>query len=117
MRPEDVPAEWVEAGKRAHTIYPIPLTIPAKLPTRDEAWELQIRWILAAVAPAIALAEREACAKMADEQGKLLRAFGEQRIAAGIPITHPLGVAAYQLRALAADDIAAAIRARTGEPT
>lgn len=60
MKPEDVPKDWVDMGKKAHTLFPRLPRIPMPpYPTSEDARELLIREILAVVAPLIAAAERE----------------------------------------------------------
>lgn len=69
MNPEDVPTELVELGMKAHTLFPRLPRIPMPpFPTSDDARKLLIREIIAAVAPLIAKAERERCAKVAEDR-------------------------------------------------
>lgn len=57
MKPEDVPDEWVEAGEWGWD----------NIADADVRQEDYVRAIIAAAAPQIAAAEREACAKVADD--------------------------------------------------
>jgi hypothetical protein len=64
MKVEDVPDEWVALGSKAHALYS-PLLVapmPARVPSREEMWEAQVRWIIAAVAPLIRRAALEEAA-------------------------------------------------------
>jgi hypothetical protein len=65
MRPEDVPEEWVWAFEDAR--YP-----------KDATAKQRLRWQLAAVAPLIAAAEREACARVAQQTGYELENLDER---------------------------------------
>jgi len=70
MKVEDVPDEWVALGSKAHALYS-PLLVapmPARVPSREEMWEAQVRWIIAAVAPLIRAATLEEAAGVADTE-------------------------------------------------
>ena len=86
MKPEDVPDEWVAAARVAGNNAP---------------WGDIYRYALAAVAPLVAMAERDTCAAMVDDY---------QRKLADMSGTVPGVVEA------ACVTIATAIRARGGKP-
>jgi hypothetical protein len=112
MRPEDVPAEWVEVAAEAAWKDGNPhATLDMMPPWMREIGNRRMRAAIAAVASAIALAERERCARGADDEPEpdgpipddIARHSKEILVRAAVRATK--------------NNIAAAIRARTGEPT
>lgn len=63
----EIPQEWVELGKKAHTMRLLPTPkASGEFPTADDVFEMHVRMILAAVIPLVQAAEREACAEVVD---------------------------------------------------
>ena len=109
MKPEDVPAKWVEAGGRAIANARI-IGGMANLPfAEQEQCYWQARYALAVVAPLIAAAEREACAKVAEDMAEAWAKEWRDSLKAS---SHTEG------QSDGADEVAAAIRARAAcDPT
>jgi len=113
MKVEDVPEEWVALGIKAHELYS-PLLVapmPTRVPSREEMWEAQVRWIIAAVAPAIRRAALEEAAGQMDQKAKALQYMADQMIASSGSAAAVNAASAYYVRATDASDGAAAIRA------
>lgn len=119
MNPEDVPDEWAEAAAIARHEYRrrlSPLAISLgwyDLDPEDHDWMLsEARHALAAVAPLIAAAEREAAAMKLDAIADVHRSAAHALLDA----KNMVGAEIRETQALAFNNAAAAIRARGDKP-
>jgi hypothetical protein len=106
MKVEDVPEEWVALGIKAHELYS-PLLVapmPTRVPSREEMWEAQVRWIIAAVAPAIRRAALEEAAEGLEVIAKEYRAEPDAKLVAETAATEDVVLMVF-------NEAAAAIRA------